>query len=158
MAATIAAMTESARIADQLRRSYEGVAWHGPSLREALEGVTAAMAAQRYSDLHTLWEIVVHVTTWAGAVRRFLIENSYTSLTGADDWPPPSGEWPDALHNLEIAQRQLWEEVRNLPDSRLEDMLLADKKYTVYVLLHGLVQHNLYHAGQISLLKKLVVQ
>jgi uncharacterized damage-inducible protein DinB len=159
MAATIASVSESSRIADQLRRSYEGPAWHGPSLKEALESVTAEMSARRYSaDLHTIRELVVHLSTWAAAARRFVVENFYVSLTGADDWPAPTGNWSDALENLARAQRELWEEVDKLPDARLEDVLSVPKHYTVYILLHGVVQHNLYHAGQISLLKKLVVQ
>jgi 8-oxo-dGTP pyrophosphatase MutT (NUDIX family) len=85
-------------------------------------------------------------------------ENFYVSLTGADDWLEPTGNWSDALENMARAQRELWEEVGKLPDARLEDVLSAQKQYTVYILLHGVVQHNLYHAGQISLLKKLVVQ
>lgn len=159
MAATITSVSESCRIADQLRRSYEGPAWHGPSLREALEGVTPDMAARRYAaDVHTIRELVVHLSKWAAAARRFVAENFYVSLTGADDWLEPTGNWSDALENMARAQRELWEEVGKLPDARLEDVLSAQKQYTVYILLHGVVQHNLYHAGQISLLKKLVVQ
>lgn len=152
-------MQETSRIADQLRRSAEGVAWHGPSLREALDGVTAEMAKRRYApDFHTIWEIVVHVSTWAGATRRFLVENFYVSMTGAEDWPTPGGRWSDAVEELQRAQQGLWEYVSTLPDERLDDTLSAEKKYTVYIVLHGIVQHNLYHAGQISLLKKLVVK
>lgn len=151
-------MSETSRIADQLRRSYEGVAWHGPSLQEALEGVTPEMAADRGSpELHTIWELVRHVAAWAAAARLSLVENRYVDLTGDGDWPPPLGAWTDALEKLATAQQQLWEEVQKLPDERLNDMVSAEKKYSVYILLHGVVQHNLYHAGQISLLKKLVL-
>jgi hypothetical protein len=159
MAAKIASVSESSRIADQLRRSYEGPAWHGPSLREALEGVTPDIAAHRCSaDVHSIWELVVHLSTWAAAARRFVGQNFYVSLTGVDDWPEPTGNWSDTLENLARAQRELWDEVGKLPDARLEDVLSVQKQYTVYILLHGVAQHNLYHAGQISLLKKLVVQ
>jgi uncharacterized damage-inducible protein DinB len=151
-------MTESTRIADQLRRSYAGIAWHGPSLREALEGVTPGMAERRVSpDLHTIWEIVEHVAAWAAAARRFVQENYYISLGGEEDWPPPSASWSSALDKLQSAQQQLWQEVDRVPDQRLDDIISAEKKYSIYILLHGIVQHNLYHAGQISLLKKLAV-
>jgi uncharacterized damage-inducible protein DinB len=151
-------MIETSRIADQLRRSYEGIAWHGPSLKEALEGVTSTVASHRISpDVHTIGEIVEHVATWAGAARRFLIEDYYVSLIGAAEWPAPSGDWSTTLVKLAESQQELWEYVQTLPDERLEDVIFAQKNYSVYMLLHGIVQHNLYHAGQISLLKKLAV-
>jgi hypothetical protein len=150
-------MTETTRIADQLRRSYRGIAWHGPSLKEALDGVTPELAEHRAAPgLHTIWELVVHVANWADAARRFVVENHYVSLSGTDDWPPPSGSWPAALEKLASAQRELWTHVKTLPDERLNDIISAEKNYSVYILLHGVVQHNLYHAGQISLLKKMV--
>jgi hypothetical protein len=95
------------------------------------------------------------VATWAAAARRFLDQNYYISLTGVDEWPPSVGEWPAALDQLAHAQKQLWEYAETLPEERLDDIVSAEKGYTIYILLHGIVQHNLYHAGQISLLKKL---
>jgi uncharacterized damage-inducible protein DinB len=149
-------MTETSRIADQLRRSYAGNAWQGPSLREALDGVTPEVADRRASpDVHTIREIVDHVATWAAAARRFLDQNYYVSLTGDDDWPPPVGDWTSAVDKLAGPQQQLWEYVETLPDERLDNIVSAEKGYTIYIVLHGIVQHNLYHAGQISLLKKL---
>src|ERR1035438_10207490 len=66
-------MTERARIADQLRRAFEGEAWHGDSVFEILEGVTAAQAASRpIAGAHTIWELVLHIAAWDGAALRRL--------------------------------------------------------------------------------------
>ena len=64
-------MPESVRIADQLRRAFYGEAWHGDSLFEILRGVTAAQASARpVKNAHSIWELVLHITAWDGAVRR----------------------------------------------------------------------------------------
>ena len=58
-------MAEAKRIAEQHRRAYHGEAWHGPSVFETLRGVTAATAAKRpISGAHTIWELVLHLTSW----------------------------------------------------------------------------------------------
>ena len=146
---------ETTRIADQLRRSYEGIAWHGPSLKELLDGVDPETASRRpLAGAHSIWELVLHIAAWATVARRALTENVYVSLSGADDWPVPQGSWPDALARLDREQRSLIDEIKKLTDDRLNDILAAEKKYSIYFLLHGVVQHNLYHAGQIALLKK----
>jgi len=147
--------TETGRIASQLRRSYEGIAWHGPSLKEILNGVESDIASRRpYQGAHTIWELVLHVAAWATVARRALTDNIYVSLDGEADWPVPQGSWPDALAHLEREQKALIEEVKKLTDVRLNDIVSAEKQYSVYFLLHGVIQHNLYHAGQMALLKK----
>src|SRR5208282_4382207 len=80
--------SESARIADQLRRAFDGEAWHGDSLFEILEGVTAARAAARpIAGAHTIWELVLHVAAWDGAVLRRL-GGAAVELSDAENFPP----------------------------------------------------------------------
>lgn len=150
-------MSEAKRIADQLRRASEGGAWHGPSLREVLREVDAGRAATRaIPGAHTIWELVLHVAVWRETVRRRLA-GEWGDPTGEDDWPPPTepGEaaWRAALSRLETAGRELREAVEALPDERL-DQPIREGKGTVYHHLHGVVQHDLYHAGQIALLRR----
>jgi uncharacterized damage-inducible protein DinB len=155
-------MSELLRIADQLRRSWQGDAWSGPSLRETLEGVTAAKAVEKpVKNGHSIWELVLHLTAWSKvAQRRF--QGELVEVTEAEDWPPVSytseAAWQIALADLEKANNDLvttLEAAAKIPSSetRLNE-LAPGKGHTVYVLLHGTAQHNLYHAGQISLLKK----
>ena len=151
-------MNESQRIADQLRRAYEGEAWHGPSVREVLAGVTAEKAARRpIPQAHSIWEIVVHVAQWEGFVRRRLMGELVTDLPPELDWPPvndPSeAAWQSALGNLERGNQELRTAIGALSDERLRE-IVQGQRYSFYGLLHGVVQHDLYHAGQIALLKK----
>src|SRR6266853_1935870 len=65
--------TEAARIADQLRRAFDGTAWHGPSLMELLDGVDAATAAAKpLAKVHSIWELVLHIAAWDAAGYRRL--------------------------------------------------------------------------------------
>lgn len=151
-------MSEMERLRDQLRRSIEGSAWHGPALREVLAGVTAEAAAARPIEAaHSIWELVLHVSAWQDAVRRRLASDAAIELTPAEDWPTVSDSspstWQKALDGLERMYLELERDLAAL-DDRVLDRPVPGMGYNVYVMLHGVVQHNLYHAGQIALLKK----
>jgi uncharacterized damage-inducible protein DinB len=147
--------SEASRIGRQLRASWKGPAWHGPSLTEVLADVDAATAARApLAGAHTIWELVRHISLWASVGRRTLEGAPYPKLEPPDDWPRPEGEWKDALAELDREQKALIDAVRAMPVSRLEQPVTDRNGYTFYVLLHGIIQHNLYHAGQIALLKK----
>jgi uncharacterized damage-inducible protein DinB len=150
-------MSECARIADQLRRALDGAAWHGPALRELLKGVSAATAAARpIPDVHSIWEIVLHISAWTEAVRRRLL-GERAELSPEEDWPAvgeaSAAAWGTAQERLGQAQERLLEELGRVPAERL-DAPIVQGMPSVYVTLHGLVQHHLYHAGQIAVLKK----
>jgi uncharacterized damage-inducible protein DinB len=148
-------MPESARIAQQLKASFEGPAWSGPSLKDVLANMAADVAARHpIPGAHSIWEIVVHVTVWAGVAHRTIAGAPYVSLEGPEDWPAPTGSWQDALGALEREQRALIDAVRGLEEARLDEIVSQQKGYSMYTLLHGVAQHNFYHAGQIALLRK----
>lgn len=152
-------MKETTRIGEQLRRAFEGDAWHGPSLTEILDGVTAIEASRRpFPRAHSIWEIVFHLSTWRRVVRERLEGEIITDLTADQDWPPMTDStgpaWKIALQELHVGQGVLRDKILNLDDARLQDTV-AGMDYSVYVMLHGVIQHDLYHAGQIALLKKL---
>jgi uncharacterized damage-inducible protein DinB len=145
---------ETKRLASQLRRSYEGQAWHGPALRELLDGVTAEQATTKpIAGVHSIWELVLHITAWERQAIALMSGKVHVVLAGEDDWPPVSGPWQATLDNLESATRELVTAVRAMPEEKLTEMV-AGAEYNFYFLLHGVVQHNLYHAGQIALLKR----
>ena len=153
--------SESARIADQLRRAFDGEAWHGDSLFEILAGVTEARAAARpIAGAHTIWELALHVAAWDGAVLRRL-GGASVELADAENFPPvtdaSAAAWRAALAQVRRGHAELVAAVASLPDSRLDDMVPGKEgaHYTFYYMLHGVVQHELYHAGQIALLKKM---
>jgi len=149
--------SESALIAEQLRRAFAGNAWHGPALLELLEDVDAAAAAARaLPDVHSIWELVLHIAAWDGAAcRRLAGEKCQPS--GAANFPPmpkpTKAAWRKAIANAKRTHEALVKTVAALPESRLRERV-PGKRYDFYFMLHGVVQHELYHAGQIALLKK----
>ena len=154
------APTETSRIADQLRRAFEGEAWHGPSVLEILSGVDAASAAARpLPRSHRIWEIALHIAVWDDAARRRMT-GEVVQPTPDEDWPAvvdiSSAAWERTLAHLKQTHEALVEAVRACPDSRLAEKIPGKEPdyYTLYYMLHGIVQHELYHAGQIALLKK----
>ena len=149
--------TESGRIADQLRRAFDGSAWHGPALIELLEDVDAATAAAKPRlKIHSIWELVLHIAAWDGAALRRLSGEKYQP-TGLENFPPApaptEGGWRNAIAETRRTHDTLVKTVSALPDSRLGERV-PGKRYDFYHMLHGIVQHELYHAGQIAILKK----
>ena len=150
-------MTEVKRIEDQLKRAFEGGAWHGPAVLEALEGVTAAEAAARpIPSAHSIWELVLHMATWKDVVSRRLQGESF-DVPAEVDWPPVratgASEWKAALARLHEAHERVRSTLAQQKDAELDEKP-SPKASSRYVLLHGVIQHDLYHAGQIVLLKK----
>jgi uncharacterized damage-inducible protein DinB len=149
---------EVERTADQLRRAFEGNAWHGPALSEVLSDVTSAQAAKKpLRTAHSIWEIVLHIAVWEPVVRRRLAGEVIVELPPEQDWPPvkdtSENAWRSTLAALKQGNQQLREAILELSDERLSEPVPA-KGYSMYVMLHGAVQHELYHAGQIAILKK----
>ena len=151
-------MAEIERIADQLRRAHNGEAWHGPSLEEILKDVTAAVAINRpIPASHSIWEIVLHIGVWESIVRRRLSGEVVLGLTPEQDWQPVTDSseaaWRSALDELRHGYEALQHAIAHLADRQLGEPV-PGMGYSVYFMLHGAVQHTLYHAGQIAILKK----
>jgi uncharacterized damage-inducible protein DinB len=141
----------------QLHTTYYGPSWHGPTLRELLADVTAVEAVQHaIADVHSIWEIVLHTAAWKRVVI-VRLEGTPVSLQGEADWPrvPNAGAaaWQDARQQLEEANAALLARVAQLSDADL-DSPVPGQNVSVYATLHGVIQHDVYHAGQIALLKK----
>lgn len=149
--------SEAARIADQLRRAFDGSAWHGPALLELLEDVDAATAAARpLSKVHSIWELVLHIAVWDQAGLRRLSGEKWqpTGLANFPPMPKPTeAAWRKAVASTKRKHDSLVKTVAALPEARLRDRV-PGKRYDFYHLLHGIAQHELYHAGQIAILKK----
>jgi uncharacterized damage-inducible protein DinB len=152
-------MTEMERILDQLKRAFEGNAWHGPSVREALAGVTASQAhARPLANAHSIWELVQHVAVWEDVGHRRLAgDRAQIEISSPADWPPANdtseAAWEQAKAVLDRGHEALRAAITRVDESRLDEPILEGMS-TVYVTLHGVIQHDLYHAGQIAMLKK----
>jgi uncharacterized damage-inducible protein DinB len=151
-------MSEPIYLADQIRRAAGGDAWHGPSLAELVDDVSAAEAAAHpFAGAHSIWELVGHITTWTDVARRRLA-GAQAEPTEAENFPRATtvtpNAWAAACDAALEAHEALARAVEALPSAELLRMPVPGQTYSAYVLLHGVVQHTLYHAGQIALLKR----
>jgi len=153
-------MTETVRLADQIRRAFEGSAWHGDSVLELLADVNAKTAAAHpIKNAHSIWELLLHIAAWDGAVCRRI---GGTAITLSDDqnFPPvketSDAAWRQAIESTKRTHNELIKAVAAFPDSRLQEQVPGKMQsyYNFYYMFSGIVQHELYHAGQIALLKK----
>jgi uncharacterized damage-inducible protein DinB len=156
--------TEIDRILDELAREHDGDPWHGSPLLQILEGVMATDAAARpIAGGHSIWELVLHMTGWKNEVRRRLSGAPAAEPEGGD-WPaigqPSETRWREAREQLQRAHDDLLSAIRALPEEKLytptNDLRSGPlgSGVSYYVLLHGIVQHDVYHSGQIAILKK----
>lgn len=149
---------ELSRLEDQLARAVAGEAWYGPSVLEVLEGVSAEQEAARpVAGAHSIWELVLHLRGTYGLVLRRLGGDG-RQLTESEDWPaapePTAENWTDAVRVLKQLNEELRRAVKGFPAERLDQPLVPEVAYTAYTQFIGITQHDLYHAGQIALLKK----
>jgi uncharacterized damage-inducible protein DinB len=150
-------MSEIQTIIDELKNIHDGDAWHGPSLKETLSGVSAEQAAAKpLANAHSIWELTLHVAAWEGVFMRRLAglqmnepeEGDFPAVTDASE-----EAWRRTLNRFDEGHRRLIEAVATLADERLSE-IVPGKDYTVEYMLRGLLRHHVYHAGQIALLKK----
>ena len=138
---------EARRIATQLNRAVNGPAWHGPSLAAAIRGVSPQQAAKRpLRGVHSIWELALHANAWMDIVRQ-RVEGNPPRVTMAMNWPAVTKtsprEWRRVADDMRRSASRLARTIRSQKDDALP-----------YLALHGVVQHTIYHAGQIAILKK----
>ena len=146
------------RLEQQLGRALRGEAWHGPSVLELLADVPVTQAARHpIPCAHSIWELVLHIGSDHDFALRLLSGDGH-ALTVLEAWPPcpatSDANWQQTLAELAGLNDRLRRAMRDFPDGRLDDPLVGDGSDTAYELFSGVTQHNLYHAGQIALLKQ----
>ena len=139
--------------------TFQGQAWHGPSLQTIINDVTPEQAAyQPGHSVHSIAEFVYHAAYWMKAVRHWASDEAFTPDQPAS-WGPngvlPEQNWNDAKATLTAEYDLLKKVIDTFPEEKLAAIAYAESGLTYYTLLHGLVHHNLYHAAQIAILKKL---
>jgi uncharacterized damage-inducible protein DinB len=155
-------VNEILRIVDQLEREHAGEPWHGAPLSEVLSGIDHVQAAARpLPGAHSIWELVLHLTAWKNETRH--------RLTGGRAGEPREGDWPaigettadrwrEAREKLDLSHQLVVSGVKEFKEENLpvptNDPRSDDIAPTYYELLMGILQHDVYHAGQIAVLKK----
>lgn len=145
-----------------LSESYEKKAWHGTNLRGSIRGLTHSEAAWRPGrGRHNIWEIVVHCAYWKHIVRRRILDEKKGSfpLKGSNWFSRPDVNteeaWRADIRLLKDTHVRLLETVRTLRDA---DLSLTPRGSTVPndSILTGIASHDVYHAGQTQLIKRLM--
>jgi uncharacterized damage-inducible protein DinB len=149
-------MTKIERIIDELTRALERDPWHGPSIHDVVQDVTAAEAAAHpVAGAHSIWELVHHVSAWIRAVH-LRVTGKSCELEGEADWPPvrdtKEAAWSAALEDLRRAQSELFTTLRKMGDADLL-AVTPGRDYDLEHLLDGLIQHHAYHTGQMALIR-----
>jgi hypothetical protein len=137
-----------------LNEAYEKKTWHGPNLKQSIRGVSAREAAWRPgSGRHNIWEFTLHAAYWKYAVRRRLLRlppGSF-SLKGHNFFPLPEphteAEWRRDCQLLEDEHRKL---VATVANARVAKIVKKQVR-----MIFGVAYHDVYHAGQIRLLRRL---
>ena len=139
-------------IHEQLERAFRGPSWHGPALGELLAGVSAEQALARpLPGAHTIAELAAHAAAWKSVVAGWARGGERRPVSEAEDWPQP-GPWTETLEGLEREHVALLDAVGALDEARLDRRLGDD--LTLGAALFGVATHDLYHAGQIALLRR----
>ena len=145
-----------------LDEAYKSKTWHGPNLRGSLRGVTAVAAVWRPNPKrHNIWEITLHAAYWKYAVRRRLCGDKRGSfpIKGSNWFVLPAdankAEWKAHLRLLDEMHRSLRDAIADMSPARLFTKV-PGSKYTAAELIYGVACHDVYHAGQIQLLKRLL--
>lgn len=151
-------MSEAKRIVQQMQQGFEKDCWSGPALLEVLEGVDAkAAVAKPIQSAHSIWEIVMHLIAGQQLLLK-MVKGERKSPAGVEEWwltvpEPTDANWIETLDRLNTGETEFRSAVAALPDDRL-DQPLVEGGSSAYNNLQGHVQHMLYHAGQIVMLKK----
>jgi hypothetical protein len=140
-----------------LDEAFDKKSWHGPNLRSAIRGVTADQAAWRPADhRHNVWELTLHAAYWKYVVRRRMLREKRGSfvLAGSNFFErpvrgeaPSESAWKQDIAILEEEHRKLRQTIAELTAKSLTP--------TACHLIRGAAAHDLYHAGQIRLLRRM---
>jgi hypothetical protein len=146
-----------------LDQAFDQPAWHGTNLRGSLRGLSAREAAWRpAAGRHNIWEFALHCAYWKYCVRRLLLgeKRGGFPLKGSNFWVRPQTgsapldkDWRETVALLDEQHRRLRAAVVALSPQRLGKR--AKSSWTFFQMLAGIASHDLYHAGQIQLLKRL---
>ena len=150
-------MKETQVLLDVLEEGYWKKAWHGPNLKQSLRGVTAKQAAWRpAAGRHNIWEETLHAAYWKYDVRRILEGGKRGSfvLKGSNFFARP--EKGKATEVAWKTDREILEGEHERLREAVKKTLKSSNAEKVARLIYGVAFHDIYHAGQIRLLRRLM--
>ena len=153
-------MTEKIlRLRQQWQTVLEGEPWYGPAVYHVLEEVDPAKAFQKPGgQAHSLIELLYHMLAWTEFAKAQLDKHAFVPDMDTLDWrqiDPAQQSWAAGLAQFKRAHEKIFSRLDQLQDGDL-DQMVDGKPYTKRTLIQGLIQHHVYHAGQIALLHRLL--
>lgn len=135
----------------------KGEAWHGSALKPLLEGITPTEASRSTAGMHSILQLVQHLAYWEEVMlRRLQGEIVDAPLNSLQDWPAnhqaSDGEWQNMKERLEKSHAALRNAMESCTEAKLRQQV-PGREFDNYVLLHGIIDHCVYHTAQIALLK-----
>ncbi|HET9066532.1 MAG TPA: DinB family protein [Gemmatimonadales bacterium] len=149
-------MSDADQLAAELQAVFSGEPWHADALMAILAGISATQAGWRpRAGVHCILELVEHLTLWKHVVRA-RVDGDPMADANDRDWPTTAAqaEWSEALDRLVAAHHALVGRIRSLTDAEL-DALVPGRSIAMRQMLHGVIYHDVYHAGQIRLLQRM---
>ena len=151
------------RLADLFRNAHDGTTWHGQSVTKVLQNISTKQAAAKpIPNSHSIWDYVLHIVNWRVYATRNLKENTpyLVDLNTDLDWTPitdfSEAAWKKALEQFHQSALELEAAIREMGEEQLFEKIVTGSKNSCYITLHGVIQHDIYHSGQIMLLKKML--
>jgi uncharacterized damage-inducible protein DinB len=157
-------MTLRHTLLHRLKDTWHGAPWYGTPSDKVMEGITAAEAARQLAPgTHTIWQLVLHMTAWTETTAQ-RARGMGSKAPDRGDWPAvgetTEAAWQSALADLQAARASLLEEVGLAHEEDLQlhvkqhDPPFKDTGMSRAGTVYGLIEHDIYHLGQIALLKK----
>jgi uncharacterized damage-inducible protein DinB len=151
---------------NRLNDTWHGTPWYGDPSDKILSGITAAEASKLLApDTHSIWQLVLHMTAWT--------ETATGRVRGMGSKAPERGDWPavgettesawaEALAELELVRKTLVEELNVTHEEELQlhvknhNPPFGDTGMSRAGTVYGLIEHDIYHLGQIAMLKRAI--
>ena len=149
-------MTRVADVLAALQGAFSKKGWHGPTVLDSVKGVRAKQARKRKSkEQHSIHELVDHIEYWESIAVHY-VRRGKPPKRRRGDWVPPNLHWRDSVRRMRATHRVLIAAIATLKDADLERPVrtVGSGRMRLLQVLHGVVAHDAYHAGQIGLLRK----
>ncbi|MES2426791.1 MAG: DinB family protein [Bacteroidota bacterium] len=156
--------TTSAKLQQELEKVLSGQPWYGSPIYEILEKVTFESAFERQGHAHTIAEIILHMFSWTEEVIDRMNEKP-ASMPVSGNWPDPGdpdeNKWQLWIADFKLVNVNLIKTIQDFPEEKWDDLIIDDRPdepVTTYKdLLYGFIQHQVYHAGQVALLNRIII-
>ncbi len=144
-------MNETQRIADSYRAATVKGAWYGPTLAELLAGISPELAIKApLPEAHSIAALLQHLLLWNERIRNTSDSNLMPRWDAEREWAEPPVPWNDLVIRWNQSRDLLEEKIRSFPAADLTKQV-AGRSYPYETMFDGIVQHAIYHSGQIAM-------